>query len=346
MDDIKNKLILLKNIKPNLKKKTDFRNILMKELAMTKVNSRETWFVFLAAKLKPMPTMALVLTILIASGGVGAASASQDAIPGDTLYPLKITFEKMETAITHDETKKAELHLKFASRRLYETERVIEEEIKNADDMRIKNLLTEYQKELGEGARVTQENGLKNPEIADLLDQKTETNKKTIMAISKKLETRIQKNRSDEKLPEIMEEAREHTEIANDTASIMIFANAMKETQDKIDNENNRKITRKSDDKLRSAKNKITETKKQIERLKDEGYETDDAEKRLEEAANLLKNAETAIEKETYQESLLQSIQARQRAKEAEELAKKADQKRSGEEKDLKKRDNEDNNDD
>jgi len=67
----------------------------------------------------------LVIALLMAvsvvfGGGAAAAYASQDALPGDTLYPVKTAVEQAEIAITTDAQTQAELHLELAQERAAE----------------------------------------------------------------------------------------------------------------------------------------------------------------------------------------------------------------------------------
>ncbi len=70
--------------------------------------------------------IAIVMGIgVIFGGGAAAVHASQDAIPGDTLYPVKQVVEEAELALTHDPAKKAELHAEFAQERAAEIQALV-----------------------------------------------------------------------------------------------------------------------------------------------------------------------------------------------------------------------------
>ncbi len=67
----------------------------------------------------------LIIALLMAvsvvfGGGAAAAYASQDALPGDALYPVKTVVEQAEIALTTDPQAQAELHLEFAQERAAE----------------------------------------------------------------------------------------------------------------------------------------------------------------------------------------------------------------------------------
>jgi hypothetical protein len=60
-----------------------------------------------------------VLTFLIVAG-VGLNVASANAVPGDTLYPVKRSFEEIQIAFSLSDMAKAETHVRLAERRINE----------------------------------------------------------------------------------------------------------------------------------------------------------------------------------------------------------------------------------
>ncbi len=70
---------------------------------------------------------ALMAISVIFGGGAAAAYASQDALPGDTLYPVKEVVEQAELMVTTNPQTKAELHLEFAQERVAEIQTLVEE---------------------------------------------------------------------------------------------------------------------------------------------------------------------------------------------------------------------------
>ena len=65
---------------------------------------------------------ALVAALLLVLGAGGAVDASQGALPGDALYPVKLQAEQLRLALALDEEAKARVHLELASRRAGEIE--------------------------------------------------------------------------------------------------------------------------------------------------------------------------------------------------------------------------------
>ena len=66
-----------------------------------------------------MPIAIIALVISLAAGG-GAVTASQTSLPTDALYPVKIATEQIQEAITFNNTKKIDLSVKLAEKRLDE----------------------------------------------------------------------------------------------------------------------------------------------------------------------------------------------------------------------------------
>jgi len=71
---------------------------------------------------------ATVLIVVLLSGGVAMASAN--SLPNSPLYPVKIATESVQLALTLNQVTKAELHLRFAERRLEEITRTFSHENK------------------------------------------------------------------------------------------------------------------------------------------------------------------------------------------------------------------------
>jgi hypothetical protein len=68
--------------------------------------------------------VALILALFLAGGGT--VMASSDSLPGDLLYPVKMATEKVQAFFTFGDEAKANLHMKFAERRVKEIESLAE----------------------------------------------------------------------------------------------------------------------------------------------------------------------------------------------------------------------------
>lgn len=80
---------------------------------------------------RPLVTIAAILIVVLAlvlAGGGGIVYASTDSLPGDPLYGVKRVTEQIQLFFAPTGTRRAELHMRFAERRLEETQALIETE--------------------------------------------------------------------------------------------------------------------------------------------------------------------------------------------------------------------------
>jgi len=68
------------------------------------------------------------LAVLIFSSGVFSVSASKGSLPGDILYPVKLTSEKVKVGLAEKGEQKAKLHVEIAEERVREIEKVVQQE--------------------------------------------------------------------------------------------------------------------------------------------------------------------------------------------------------------------------
>lgn len=79
--------------------------------------------------LRPLLTVAATLIVILAlalAGGGGIVYASTDSLPGSPLYGVKRATEQVQLFLAPGGTKRAELHIKFAERRLEEVQTLAE----------------------------------------------------------------------------------------------------------------------------------------------------------------------------------------------------------------------------
>jgi len=79
--------------------------------------------------LRPLVTVAATLMVVLAlvlAGGGGIVYASTDSLPGSPLYGVKRATEQVRLFLIPTETGRAELHIKFAQRRLEEVQALAE----------------------------------------------------------------------------------------------------------------------------------------------------------------------------------------------------------------------------
>ncbi len=133
----KNELIkqlnsLQQKIKPDGKWLENNRDILLSQLkAQTNFDLAESQrhglkFVknIFAFAYKPAVSMAVVF-VLVFGSWIATVSATKNSLPGDFLYNLKLTTERVQVNLAMDEEKKTNLELEFAGRRLQEIKTVV-----------------------------------------------------------------------------------------------------------------------------------------------------------------------------------------------------------------------------
>ena len=67
---------------------------------------------------------AVASVAIILAVGIGTVAASANALPDQTLYPLKLAVEQARVSLTRSDVSRAELHLQFAEERVYEITRM------------------------------------------------------------------------------------------------------------------------------------------------------------------------------------------------------------------------------
>lgn len=90
--------------------------------------------------------------LAVASATTSMAVASQDALPGETLYPVKRALESAQSSLQSDESDKAATVLDHAARRLYEARTLTAE---GADGAAVADALDQFSSQVGEGAALT-----------------------------------------------------------------------------------------------------------------------------------------------------------------------------------------------
>ncbi|MBM3707822.1 MAG: hypothetical protein FJW69_05705 [Actinobacteria bacterium] len=87
-----------------------------------------------AARLK-MAALFIIVIFAISTMGTGTIYASQDSLPGDMLYPVKLITEKVELLTVRDSVSRVELYLKWTDKRVGEIKDLADR--KNADKVDI-----------------------------------------------------------------------------------------------------------------------------------------------------------------------------------------------------------------
>jgi len=136
----------LKEIKPRANWVNAQRDLLLSQIQSQSTKKRQSfvinsWFFFKSALptgmvrfvARPVGVLTLVGLFVLGTGMLGV-NASKLSLPGDFLYPVKLTTEKVQVILISGEEKKAEKYLENAEERMREIEALalkdIEEEVK------------------------------------------------------------------------------------------------------------------------------------------------------------------------------------------------------------------------
>jgi hypothetical protein len=132
---------LNQEIKPDAEWKASNRDILMSQIkAQTTVAKIEHASIFnglmfkkfIAAAYRPVAAMVLIVGIVL-GGYTMTVSATKNSLPGDFLYPIKLTGERMKVNLAGNDEKKANLEIEFAQKRLDEMQKVADNSGSDSD---------------------------------------------------------------------------------------------------------------------------------------------------------------------------------------------------------------------
>ncbi len=129
-------------------------------------------------RLRLAPFFAGLLLVLLIVSGVGTATASAQALPGDFLYPIKRAQEDIRLTVTLDESSQARLRLEFAGRRINEAAASLKDNRPSGIDQALLDYNNQIQSELKflnqeSGLSLTEQSELANLLVSDLSDHET-----------------------------------------------------------------------------------------------------------------------------------------------------------------------------
>ncbi len=125
---VSNKIRLLKNIKPNPDWLQSQRSVLFLQIKESGKKTHSVWNlpVFVLPKLSLKTAMVYLLILyLIFGSGFSIIQASSNSLPGDLLYPVKITMENVRMKISSQENQ-SKLQAEFVGNRVDELSQIID----------------------------------------------------------------------------------------------------------------------------------------------------------------------------------------------------------------------------
>ena len=319
MKNIIKNLQSLKEIKPRQEWVAQNRQLLLSQLraqketglAPVESNGLKSLQIFLpqhigSAILKPVGVLLMITMVL--GGGYASVSASQGSLPGDVLYPVKLTSEKMQLTFTSDQKEIAQLHIDFAEKRLDEFSQITKKEDPKTEkkSKNAKKTISRYNDEIKEVSKT-------------LEDVKANNSAKEVVLMAKKVNEKTEEfskvlAEKKQDVPEINNEIKEAISISNETGEkavsmiiekheageselpdsevVKTIENKMNETKEKISNiENQLKTTAESAENQSVSpveEVKIEETNTDTQAVQDNNTETTTAETVNNEQTNTL----------------------------------------------------------
>ena len=114
-----------------------------------------------------MPIAIVIALIAMLSGG-GAALASQNSVPGETLYPVKTLTENVRSVLAISGQSEAKLQSKLASERLEEVNEILQADEIDADGIEI--ALSKLKEHVSMMSTIVEEEKSKGKDVAQLED--------------------------------------------------------------------------------------------------------------------------------------------------------------------------------
>jgi len=175
------------------------------------------------------PAMATVSVVVIAIGWVSTVVASYGAVPGDTLYRLKLAAERAQLSLTHDQEDVARLRIEFANRRAEEVTRLMEAPSENRTE-RVR-VATDALKEEMKGVQeqlsnLSASNNETAKNLAKLVDRK-------VAAITETMNSSLESGQSEE-VQSVVKDARDAIQIAG-TQALSVLVTGNEQVADSLD---------------------------------------------------------------------------------------------------------------
>ncbi|MCR4323240.1 MAG: DUF5667 domain-containing protein [Candidatus Azambacteria bacterium] len=211
MSNFKKQFKLLRAITPDASRKESFRHILQSKVVFEATTMpAQSIFTYMRRTIRTVPALVFALIITLIGSGSGISYAAQNAIPGESLYGIKLATEQARIVITPNKQTKAELHLSFASRRLDELEQLIEQN--GSPHVAVSETLTRYEHELNESEALAINDPLLAQAISLIIGETTESHKQTLRRVSEKAHARLIDGDFDDEF----NDAYEHAESKDD----------------------------------------------------------------------------------------------------------------------------------
>jgi len=214
---------------------------------------------------KPVGAITLIIALMFGASIV-SVSASKGSVPGDVLYKVKLTREKIHAGITVDDGKKTDLYIGFADERLNEIDKLKDNPKKpehQKENMKVavselKNQMGNVKNQL-EKVKSKPRSAKEIVEVAKKVDEKVED-------ISNKIEQKKQELSGvtgEDEVIDDLDDAQDAAEEASDVAiDVIIEKHVSGEVETSID-----ELANKIEKKIKKAEDRIDEVNEDVDQL-------------------------------------------------------------------------------
>jgi len=275
------------------------------------------------------PIALALLLVLTLSGG--AVLASQESLPGEPLFSVKLFTEEVEKFLARDDFQKAEISLKLTNRRLEEVIKLVSFGNPEEDQEHINKNIERFKMELQ-----TTENFLVK------LDIKSKKNKEILKLVLKFDEdiTRHQEilDQIEDLVPDqfkaAIQLAREVSAKGEAVSLKIVLKIEQESVGEKLQGEEKKseiliRLKERAQEQISDAEEELSEAKEEVEKL---GEVPNTAKELLDEAEEKLDNAKKAFDEEKYGKAFGQAKAAERLAKNAEKIKEKKEDEDEDEE--------------
>lgn len=202
-----------------------------------------------------------VLSIFLLISSIVTVSASQETIPGDTLYPVKIVSEKVQRVLTTDESEKAKLEISFAGKRIDELEKIISQPVSETIKVeQVETVLDKFEENITSAQETLDVLSVDSdaPEeavsLAEVIDEKVSEYKETLDKTAEAAS------------PDVKEAVEDAAEVAEDHSDAALSVIVEKHDAGEVV-KSQEEISEKVDEKIASLSEEIDEVERQIDML-------------------------------------------------------------------------------
>ncbi|MFZ2189600.1 MAG: DUF5667 domain-containing protein [Candidatus Magasanikiibacteriota bacterium] len=302
----------LKLTKEEKEKSLDYilaRTGLVRNQANYRHNQEKVTFLLLFTNHKHM-IVGLLIAAILAMGG-GTAVAAENTLPGDWLYPVKVSInEEVREALSISPEAKVAWENRRAERRLEEVEKLSSEgKLTTSTSAMLANKFEEFSKKADERLQKLQDAG----KLTEEQVQNLKANFEVAVKAHDEVLSRIRDREEDrEKMKDVVKSLHEQ---ASST-----IKDRLEHEWDLIENGNTTTLSNVAENRKNAAQNKITEVQKFIDNNTDKVSVENKAEanKKLSEATALVAEGDTLVVEQKFGEAIMKYSEAHRKAQEAQ----------------------------